>query len=244
MSDKDPSMYQSHPELYRYTSSDRYENPKEDFKTLASKLAEHVDTAKPLTLADIGTGNGEFLYYLKKEFPGFQLHGFDQTEEFIATARSFPGLQGVHLECSDLYDIEGNFDIVTAVCFLSLFREFESPIRKLLDLCRPGGYVFATGLFNPYDIEVRVEYCDNSRPETAGKWQTDFNRHSQVRMREFLAGETSSIEFYQCEYDLDLKHDPANPVHVWTRAQAEGSPILINGAWQIANQTLVVLKKK
>ncbi|MEX2525580.1 MAG: methyltransferase domain-containing protein [Gammaproteobacteria bacterium] len=243
MPDNRRSMYQRHPELYRYTSSDRYENPKEDFKTIAAALEQRLDTSAPLSVADIGCGNGELLYYLHRRFPQWQLHGYDHTAEFIETAKAFPGLAGVGFEQADLYDIKGKFDVVIATCFLSLFPEFEEPVEKLLSLCRDGGYVMATGLFNPHNIEVRVQFCDNSRPETAGQWNTDFNRHSQRRIRDHFSDAVESIDFQDCTYDIELPHDPAAPIHVWTVKDEQGRTLLINGAWQIANQTLMVIRK-
>ena len=237
------SMYQRHPELYRYTSSERYENPKEDFKTIGNKMASLLDESLVTKVVHVGTGNGEILYYLHKRFPHWQLNGYDQTAEFVATAKAFPGLSDVNIQQSDLYDIEGQYGVVTACCFLSLFREFEKPVTKLIELCRPGGFIMATGLFNPYDIDVRVEYCDNSKPESRGIWQTDSNRHSQRRVSEYLKDSVKSIEFEECHYDLSLAYDENNPMHVWTENNKDKSPWLINGAWQIANQTLMVIQK-
>lgn len=243
MSNHESSMYQRHPDLYRYTSSERYDNPKEDFKAIAGVLTDRLDQAVPLSVADVGCGNGELLNYLHRRFPSWELHGFDHTADFIDTAKAWPGLAGVELKRSELHDIEGDFDVVIATCFLSLFPEFEPPVDKLISLCRNGGHVLATGLFNPFDIEVRVQFCDNSRAETRGQWQSDFNRHSQRRIREYLADSVTSVEFQACRYDLDLPHDPARPMHVWTLRAPEDDSLLINGAWQIANQTLMIINK-
>lgn len=243
MSRRDPSMYQRHPEVSRYTAPGRYENPKEDFKTIADKLAELVDPEAACSVVDVGCANGELLYYLKSRFPAWRLTGYDHTAEFIEAAKAFPGLKGVELRQADLFDIEGRFDIVIATCFLSLFREIEAPLTKLVELCREGGYVLATGLFNPFDIEVRVEFCDNSRPETRNQWRTDFNRHSQRRIRELLADSVASVAFEACRYDLELPPDETHPIRVWSMRDEQGRTWLLNGAWQIANQSLMIARK-
>lgn len=237
------SLYQQHPELSRYTVTERYENPKEDFKAIADKLARLTEPDRSYTVADIGCANGELLYLLRHRFPRWRLTGYDHTAEFIETARSFPGLKGVEFHQADLFDIKGCFDIVIATCFLSLFREIEPPIEKLLGLCNEGGCVLATGLFNPYDIEVRVEFCDNSRSETRGQWWTDFNRHSQRRIREHFESSVATIEFEACRYDVDLPPDVDHPIRVWTLRDERGETLLLNGAWQIANQTLLTMCK-
>ena len=234
-------MYEQHSRLYRYTSSERYENPKEDFKTIAAELSKLYSESDEVSLVDVGTANGELLYYLNKCFPDWALRGYDRTPAFVETARAFEGLKGIPIEVADLFELKGQYDVVTACCLLSLFQEFEAPLESLLSLCRPGGHVLATGLFNPYDIDVRVEYCDNSKPEMAGEWQTDANRFSQRRIREFLAGRASKVEFHACQYNIQISHDADNPIHVWTEDSGGDSPWLINGAWQIANQTLMVI---
>ncbi len=241
MVDHDKSMYEKHPSLYRYTSSERYDNPKEDFKTIARELAKLYANDTGVSLVDIGTANGELLYHLRQCFPGWDLRGYDQVSAFVDTANAFDGLNGIPVEVGDLFELSGQYDVVTACCLLSLFRDIEEPLEQLLSLCRPGGHVLATGLFNPYDIDVRVEYCDNSKAEMAGKWQTDANRFSQKRIRNFLEGKASDVKFHTCEYAIQLQRDENNPIHVWTEDSGGTSPWLINGAWQIANQTLMVI---
>jgi len=243
VSARDPSMYQRHPDLSRYTGGGRYENPKEDFKTIADKLAglRAGDTAH--TVADIGCANGELLYHLHQRFPCWVLHGYDHTAEFIETARAVPELSDMRFRRADLFEIDEQYDVVIATCFLSLFREIEPPVHKLVDLCKPGGLVLATGLFNPFDIYVRVEFCDNSRPETAGQWRSDFNRHPQRRLRETLGDRVARVEFEPCRYGVDLPRDPDRPIRVWTLRDEKGETWLINGAGQIINQTLMTIHK-
>nr|NIN33848.1 methyltransferase domain-containing protein [Gammaproteobacteria bacterium]NIO61276.1 methyltransferase domain-containing protein [Gammaproteobacteria bacterium] len=233
--------FQKHPHLTPYMSHERYEQPKEDFKTIGRKLATLVDTEQQLRVADVGCGNGELLYYLHKQYPHWDLSGFDHTLEFIKTAQDFHGLQGVKFYHRDFTDIEGTYDIVLSTCFLSLFKDISEPFNRLLDLCTDGGYIFATGLFNPYDIEVRVEFCDNSRPETRGEWRTDFNRHSQQSIRRMLEGRVHQLYFIECRYDIELAPDPDHVIRVWSLREHNGNTLLINGAWQIANQTLLIV---
>jgi len=226
-----------------YVSTERYERPKDDFRTIARCLERTVDVDTPHHVVDVGCANGELLYHLRGRFPNWRLEGYDRNEQFLETGRAFPGLEGVGLHRADLYEIEGEHDIVIATCFLSLFPEIEPPLEKLLSLCRPGGHVLATGLFNPFDVEVRVRFRDGTDPQAGDEWRTDFNRHSQARIREQFGSRVTKLEFEPCEYDVEIPHDPDNPVRVWTMRDEEGNTLLINGAWQIANQTLMVIQK-
>lgn len=224
-----------------YLSDQRYENPKEDFRHIAARLEELYAADSVQQVVDIGCANGELLYFLQKIFPRWEFSGIDRNPDFLATARSFHGLKKVTLKQADLYDIEGDYDIVLATCFLPQFPQFEPPLEKLLSLCRQGGSVLATGLFNPYDIDVRVQYCDHTATEPV--WINDSNRYSRRRILDWLKPRCRSIEFHDCQYDIEIKHNPDNPARVWTICDSEGNTILINGAWQIANQTLMVIRK-
>jgi len=224
-----------------YVSQERYETPKEDFKTIGRQLAELFPQDSELEAADIGCANGELLYYLRKQFPNWNLTGYDRNPEFLAAGRNFSGLADVELHQIEFHDIEGSYDVVLATCFLPLFPDIEEPLERLLSLCRQGGYLLATGLFNPYDIDVRVQYLDHTMPES--EWITDSSRHSQRRIRDWLEPKVQSVEFTDCTYNLDLPPNPDNPARVWTFRDADGNSILINGAWQIANQTLMVVHK-
>ena len=101
MSKRRDDSYQLHPDTTRYIATDRYENPKEDFKFIAAKMAEVIDTKKRLMLVDVGCGNGEFIYFMKNQYPHWDFYGFDYTKEFIDTACSFDGLKGVHFDTKE-----------------------------------------------------------------------------------------------------------------------------------------------
>jgi SAM-dependent methyltransferase len=235
--------YQAHPETTQYVSSDRFTKPKEDFKKICSILDDFLDSEAAYKIADIGCGNGELLYLLHRKFPRCELYGFDHTKEFIETAKNFPGLEGVVFSQTDLFEVSGKFDVVMATCFLSFFPDIQKPLSKLLALCRDGGYVLATGLFNQDDIEVRVQFCDNTRESTRDYWRTDFNRHSRASIKRMFGDQVKQIRFEECTYDISIPRNPEHPIRVWSVRDEQGRTLLINGAWQIANQTLLVIHK-
>lgn len=235
--------YADRPERTPYLGHERYETPKEDFKAVARVLSTHVPPRPGVTLADVGCANGELLYFLKQTFPSWKLSGFDHTDAFVDAGRASGLLDDVVLTCADLFQIDGRFDVVTSTCMLSLFKEVQEPLDKLFDLLNPGGLLVASGLFNPFDIEVRVEFCDNTRPDTEGQWRSDFNRHAQASVRRHFDARAESIEFVPVHYAVNVPHRPDAPERVWTTELAGGETWLVNGLHQIANQTLLVLKK-
>ncbi len=236
------SNYENYPELSRYSSTDRFGEPKEDFKTIIRKLKSLDLPASNLRVADIGCANGELLYYLRNEFPDWDLFGFDIEETYLETARSVDELTDVTFVEKNLFDITKTFDVLLSSCFLLLFQDIEPPLKKMIDRCGEDGYIVSTGLFNPYGIDVRVEYRDNNHEETKGTWRTDYNRHSQRTVRSLIDGQVSSIEFEPCPFQVDIEKDPEHPLRVWTVEDVEGNRIIRNGAGQILNQTLMTVR--
>lgn len=237
------AKYRTFPELEPYGQGDRYDQPKEDFQTIAGKLREVVDPNACYKVGDIGCGNGEFIYYLRNEFPGWEFHGYDSTPEYVRTAHEFAGLKGVDIRTGDLFALEDTFDIVLATSLLPAFPDVERPLSRLIDLCRDGGLILATGLFNPCEIEVRVEFCDNSDSRSAGQWRTDFNRPSQASIRRTFGERVREISFYPCPFNVRIPRRPDAPIRVWTVETADGEYLLVNGAGQILNYTLLMMRK-
>ena len=232
MTNGPPSEYKSYPDLEPYNSTDFYRDPKEDFKTIGRELRKLVDPHQAYEVADVGCGNGALLYYLHRLYPHWKLYGYDFTAEYIAMAQSFDGLKGVQFFHQDFLQLKRTFDVVLSTCLLSVYKDIQKPLKKMLDLCRKSGWVLGTGLFNPFDIEVRVEFCDNTHPQTRGQWRTDFNRHSQQSIRNLFANKVRSIEFDECPFSVEIAPDPNNPIRVWTVKNEQGRNLLINGAQQ------------
>lgn len=238
------ARYLTLPELSPYLTDERFDNPKELFKHAVAKITSLVDPARTYNYADIACANGEYLYYLKKCFPGWELAGFDYEPEFINVARRVPGLQGVRFEVKDLFDIEETFDIITFMGIISTIPEPEAVLSKLLDLCNPGGYVLVDGYFNTYEVEVRVVYCDNSTPRGKGKWRRNWTQHTQTGIREMLAGKCRTVEFEDVVTGVSLPQDPAKPhINSWTFKDAHGRNIITNGTNIMLNDVMMVLYK-
>jgi SAM-dependent methyltransferase len=233
------------PELSPYTKKNRYENPKETFKAIIRKIKQTVDVKMTYDVVDVGCANGEFIYTLKKGFPRWNYIGYDMTEEFIKTALSFEGLEGVRFECKDMFDIEDEqFDLVCCLGTIQIFDDVEKPLRKLLSICKEGGYLFVEGLFNKYDVDVRVQFCDNSMPQSKGLWRADFNYHSRTRIREQLENEVAALEFEDIEMGVEIPNDPKKPaVNVFTFRDEAGKNIITSGLNLILNNTLMTIKK-
>jgi SAM-dependent methyltransferase len=232
------------PELSPYVTHARYERPKEVFKLAAHKLARLCDPARSHRVADIACANGEFLYLLKQRFPHWALEGFDFTREFIECGRAFPGLAGVKLHVQDMFALDDRFDVVTFLGMMHGVWEFEPYLEKLLALVSPGGVLMVDGCFNPFDIEFRAVFMDNSKPEAAGKWRRDFSQHSRSAIARFLAGRCASFEFEDVPMNVEIPRNPDAPhANVWTFKDEHGRTLVTNGTHMILNKSLLTVRK-
>lgn len=243
--DSKNAKYMPFPEHSPYVKGDRYELLKEDHKYFIAKLKKTMDPSKKYSLCDVGCGNGEMVYQFKKAFPLWEYTGYDFTQEFIDTALQFPGLKGSRFERKDILEIgeRESFDIVFCSSVLQIFPDFEKPLENLLGLCKKGGTLFVDGLFNPYDIEVRLQYCDNTKPETQGKWRTDWNQHSQASVKRFLVGKASSVTFEEVVNELDIAENPKAPINRWTFRDSKGKNRATNGTHLIMPRILMTVQK-
>ena len=238
----DQAEYLPIPELSPYVRHDRYDKPKEVFKQVAAKLRTRVAAGRSYRFADVGTANGELLYFLRQQFPEWRFTGYDITPEFIATGRAFAGLQGVDLQVKDLYDVRDRFDIVSFINVMTTIWEPEPVLAHLLSLVEPGGMLLVDGCFNKYDVEVRAAFMDNSKPESAGKWRRECSQHSRRSLSSFLAGRCHDFEFDDLPMGVDIpqRHD-APHTNVWTFKDENGGIHITNGTHMMMEKSLLTV---
>ena len=189
------AKYRAFPQHSPYLKNDRYANPKEDHKFILSELKKLYKINSTHSVCDIGCGNGDLLFLIKQNFPNWKLTGYDYTKEFIEYAKQFDGLKGVDFIQSDLFKIESNFDILIADGITHIFPDIKKTINKYLEICNYGGHIITTGRFNKYDIEVRLQYCDNSNADTKGIWREDWCQHTRSSILELFSDKVQSIKF-------------------------------------------------
>lgn len=238
----DDAEYLPLPELSPYINHERYESPKENFKHVARKLEQLSEPDRRYRYADIACANGEMLYFLKKRFPSWEFQGYDFCPEFIECGRSFPGLEGVEFTLMDFYELEKKFDIVSFIGMMHGMWEPEEPLLKLLSLCEQGGVLLVDGCFNPFDVEFRAVFMDNSNPDAAGKWRRDFSQHSRTAIGKILEGRCRSFEFEDIVMGVDIPRKPDAPhSNVWTFRDEDDRVVVTNGTHMILNKTLLTV---
>ncbi|MBM3545109.1 MAG: class I SAM-dependent methyltransferase [Alphaproteobacteria bacterium] len=240
---KKTAYYRPIPELSPYAGHKRYETRKEVHKFYLAKIRELTDTDAPLRVLDVGCGNGELLYVLKSEIPAWSYKGVDATSAFVEAAKTFPGLAGVEFEVCDIESAQGQYDLVLCTGVLQIFPQVETPLGKLVELTKKGGWIFCDGLFNKWDVEVRMEYCDNSNDVARGLWRVDWNQHSRKTVSAFLKDWVANFKFLDIEMDLDLAPNPNIHTNQFTFRNAEGRNIITNGTNVLLNKTMLIIER-
>jgi len=237
------AKYKAFPSLSPYLNTDRYKNPKEDHKFILSKLQEIYEPESKLNVCDLGCGNGDLLYLIHQHFSNWNLTGYDFTKEFIDFAKSQENLKEINFFQKDLFEVNQKFDLVIADSVTQIFPDIEKTLSKYLEICNEKGYIFTTGRFNKYDIEVRLQYCDNSNSEAEGVWREDWSQHSRSFIKKLFLDKVSFLEFTDVIMNKDLSYQANMPINQWTFRDSEGKNIITNGTNLILNKTLLTIQK-
>ncbi len=240
---EDKAKYLALPKVSPYTTF-RYDNVKEDHKFLKEEIIKVLDTSENQKVIDVGCGNGELIHYLNNVFPHFSYYGYDYTKEFIEFAKKHISKRNTYFECIDLFELNGDdADLVISDGVTQIFDDVFSVIDKKLALLKEGGCLLTTGRFNQYDIEVRMQYCDNSNPETKGLWRSDWCQHTRKSIRDHYTEKVKLIEFKDVPFSIDLPFDNKNHIKQFTIDTGKKSKIITNGTNIILNKTLLKIIK-
>tara|TARA_B100000035_G_scaffold227916_1_gene196217 strand:- start:324 stop:1046 length:723 start_codon:yes stop_codon:yes gene_type:complete len=229
--------------LSPYLDTKRIDKPKEIFKFSVSIL-EKLKLKKNINLVDICCANGEFLFFLKKKFKHWNFSGIDICKEYIDVASKHNGLKDIKFLNSNFMRSNKRWDIVFMHGSLQTQKDFKPWLNKLLNLTEDNGYILITSYFNPYDVDMKIDFCDYSNKNTRNVWRSDYNFHSQYSVSKFLKNKCKHFKFIRVPMNVSLKRNKKQPqVNSWTFKNFEGKNILTNGMRLILEDFLLLIKK-
>lgn len=215
-----------------YLEEDRYENPKEMFKVLASRAIDSGALRKGARVSDIGCAAGEFLFYLHSRFPDAEYHGYDVVPELLTKAQQ--RVPGASFHMGSVLDPEtlapASVDVAFLIGVMQIFDEYETCISNLLRWTAPSGRVFIAGLFNPYPIDVWVKYRLSGDPDPQHR-EPGWNMFSIASISRYLDSRVGPgrYAFTPFEMPFDLAPHPTDPVRTWTFRDESGQRLFTNG---------------
>ncbi|MBM4294440.1 MAG: class I SAM-dependent methyltransferase [Deltaproteobacteria bacterium] len=225
-------------DLIVYLKEDRYENPKEIFKLLADMVRRSGLKLSGSVICDIGCATGEFIYFLKKQFPESNYIGIDIEPDLINKACQ--NVKGVEFKIGSVLDQKilphSSIDIAFLNGVHSIFDDFKDLLFNLLHWTRPGGRIFIFGPFNPYPVDVWVKFRLADDPDL-NRTEPGWNIFSKQTISGFLnknlgEGRHSYTHF---EMPFDIDPDPYDPVRSWTFKDNNNRRLFTNGLSLLIN---------
>jgi ubiquinone/menaquinone biosynthesis C-methylase UbiE len=225
-----------------YLQENRYKKPKDIFKFLTKKIIKIHKNKKLLNVADMGCAAGEFLYHLRKNLQHVKLYGFDFHNLLLRKAKK--KVKDVNFIkksiLSDFNKYKNKYDISTCLGVISIFDNFEKPLKNLIKITKPGGKIYLQALINDFPIDVNIKYSKsknwiNGNPKYL---ESGWNIISKDTLIKFLkkCKEIDNFKIYDIKYTYNQKKNINDPMRSWT--------VMINGKKKIINGLNLLIPEK
>ena len=188
---------------------------------------------------DIGCGSGSFVRNLSYKLKNYNFTGFDISEKLIEAAITLNKNKSVKFLVGDFNSIEFNkkFNFITASGVLSVFQEFEAPLKKWLSWLTEDGYLFMAGRFNSRNIDTQILFRNNLNQNP--KWEGGLSAYSINTISNFIKNLGFKCEFKKFNLPVEIKEDINNPIRTFTKELKNGEKIVMDGANIVAEHYLV-----
>ncbi|HPE43986.1 MAG TPA: class I SAM-dependent methyltransferase [Bacteroidales bacterium] len=108
------------------------------------ELKKNASSLQNINVLDAGSGFGQYVYYMSRKHPDWQIKGLDVKTEQIADCNHFfdrIGFNNVHFEEADLTKIkyQQQFELVVCVDVMEHIEEDELVLRNYFNALKPGG---------------------------------------------------------------------------------------------------------
>ncbi len=130
-------------------------------------------------------------------------------------------------------------DIGCASGVLSIFDEFETPLKKWLSWLSNDGLLFIFGRFNSRNVDTKILFRNNTRNHA--EWEGGLSAFSVHTITSFLNKLGYKCEFKRFILPIDIKEDASNPIRTFTKELKTGGKIVMDGANIVAEHFFVVI---
>ena len=219
-----------------YLKENRYKKPKEIFIRILKLVKKSgVDKKKDLKIGDFGCSNGEFCYFLKKNFYYSNITGYDVVKDLITKAKKkvkdVKFIQGSVLN-SNLVT-KNQHDLSFCIGVISIFDSFEQTLNNLIKWTKPNGKIYIFSFFNNYPLDVNIKFSksENWMKNKPKFWESGYNVFSKKTLSKFLKNEKSikNFKFYDFSMKKNLKINHKDYLRSWTFNDNKNKKILIIG---------------
>ena len=139
------------------------------------KLTILTDKNKPLSLLDVGCGDGRFFDQVRQsEISNIELCGLDPTEGCVATCKA----KGYTVFCMNIANFKSafpdrSFDAVTAYHVLEHIADPKKFLSELISLISGTGAIYISTPYSPMNFELAWYDVLNHPPHHMGRWNLE-----------------------------------------------------------------------
>ena len=200
---------------------------------------------QPCDIADIACGAGGTSAHLGAMYPRASFTLIDLNADALALAREYTaGLNASYL-VEDVYSLsapDDSFDLVICWQTLSWLDDAARAVSELVRICKPGGRVFASSLFNvDADVDVYARVVDHTRASAQANLTVPYNTYSAHTVQRWVAGRVDSWELHDFDIGLDLPRT-GRGLGTFTVTTADGGRLQMSGG-MLLNWKILELRK-
>lgn len=230
-----------------YLKENRYEKPKKIHLDIIKMIKNELKSNNKIKISDYGCAAGEFEYSLIKEFPDFEIKGYEYVDALIQKARD--NVKGVEFKFGDLNDVntsdENTNDFSLSVGVLPIFDCFKKPLNNMIHWTKSKGIIFIHSLFNEYDFDVFIKY-NHSLDYNKDFRETGWNIFSKKSISNFLETNEKVLSYsfidFNLDFDLEKQHD--DYLRSWTFKNDESSRLITNGLCLLQPHSILKIQIK
>ena len=198
-------------------------------KELIEIIKNKIDPSSQGEGLDIGCATGALFRNLSPILVNYNLTGFDIAKDLIEHANRLNQNKSTKFFVGDFnsIDVDKKFDLICAVGVLSIFQEFEAPLKKWLSWLTRNGLLIIVGRFNSKDVDTQILFRNNAKGQT--QWEGGMTSYSKHTVSRFLKKLGYKCEFKKFILPIDIKEDPNNPIRTFTRELKNGEKLTMDG---------------
>lgn len=174
-------------------------------KTEQQKFLEELlmtqDSLGNYKIADVACGGGTLSFHLSKIFSHSEFLLSDLSEDALEIAKSINSSNKLFsFNKSSIYDLQSYeddmFDYVFCWQTLSWIDNPEKAINELIRICKPGGRIYCSSLFNlDRDVDVFSSVIDHTRQSSKESGAYNYNTYSKHTVSMWLDNNGSVRDF-------------------------------------------------
>jgi trans-aconitate methyltransferase len=192
---------------------------------------------------DIGCASGSFIRNLSPILTNYNFTGFDISKTLVDHANKQKKNKLSNFFVGDFNSIsfDKKFNLICASGVLSIFQEFEPPLKKWLSWLSDDGIIFIFGRFNSRNIDTKILFRNNTQSDA--EWEGGLSAFSIHTISRFLKQLGYKYEFQKFNLPIKLKEDVNNPIRTFTKEFENGERLIMDGANIVAEHFFLIIRR-